>query len=923
MADLQKTIQLVFGGVDRTGGAIQSVGKNLDSIQGKVGNITGPLADITDSIIKVDAALAAAAVGITGYAIKISDDFQTAFAEIATIIGQPAENLQDFQNSLLEYSETSSQSLDEITQATYAAISAGVEYQDAIEMIAAAEQLSIAGKADLGDTTRALVSTLNAFGAEANEAGAYADDFFTAVQLGQTTIPELADTIGRLAPIAAAAGLEFGEMAAAIATITAETGTGTAETITGIRAAINNLLKPTKEASQFAEELGIEFNVAALESKGFSGVLADVQEATGGNTEQMAKLFTSVEALAPVLALTGNASEAFADNMEKFTDNSGAAGSAADQLAADLDKITQTLKNSLNSSLIAFAGNLTDESQNIVKSVTSIFNSMGDELRLEDGVFAPILDGMEGLFQDVDAKLQRIAEIFPEALSGIDVSALLESFGDLGEGLEDLMEGLFGEIDIATVDGLQEAMQRVVDAITSLVQVSSGIAQGLEPLFKALGEGIEQFEDLAGSTKETVGQILGIGKAVDTVLPAIGGLATGLESIGTGLTALAGAQGFKALIGNLDTVKGLAKGTGKFGLVGAALIGSFGAGYGIGTMINEYIVKPLEEEFGGSIGSWLYDVLNADELAELEHQFDMVNNQVNVTAMETAELKNLNDQLADSLDNTKDSAELDIDALNRRAAELVENANEQQRLNDEAGNFGGSQKEANGAIDELTQKLNDNGKSLQDLGKNTQEMIENNQNLRVEYDETTGKINSFSGSLKTVGDSMEDAAKKTEKAVEQSEEYRLKMEQIASDERIANIEASVSLDIAEVEANAQKVEAIAQGISDSFQSTGDVLSSLFGSDAPDWDRFGFETREQVKKENELRQEAMEQQKELTQAQIENIKERTKQMSSGDAMIKVDGSGLAPHLEAFMFEVLQNIQTRVNANGEEMLLGLRQ
>ena len=39
------------------------------------------------------------------------------------------------------------------------------------------------------------------------------------------------------------------------------------------------------------------------------------------------------------------------------------------------------------------------------------------------------------------------------------------------------------------------------------------------------------------------------------------------------------------------------------------------------------------------------------------------------------------------------------------------------------------------------------------------------------------------------------------------------------------------------------------------------------------------------------------------------------------MIKIDGDGLAPHLEAFMFQILENIQTRVNANGEEMLLGL--
>src|SRR5690606_3325695 len=201
--------------------------------------------------------------------------------------------------------------------------SAGVDYKDSLELIAAAETLAIAGKADLGDTTTALVSTMNAFGASADEAGAYADTFFTTVKLGQTTIPELGAAIGRLAPLAAAAGLSFDEMAVAIATITAETGTGTAEAITGIRAAITAILKPSKEASDLAKELGLEFNAAALESKGFAGILDEVAAATGGNTEVIAKLFGSVEALAPVLALTGNASEKFADNLGAFQNNAG------------------------------------------------------------------------------------------------------------------------------------------------------------------------------------------------------------------------------------------------------------------------------------------------------------------------------------------------------------------------------------------------------------------------------------------------------------------------------------------------------------------------------------------------------------------------------------------------------------------------
>lgn len=914
MADLKKTVELIFGGVDNTGTAISSVGRGLDSLVDKTGNVTGFLAGVTDSIVKLDLALAAAGVGITAFAVKLSDDFDTAFAEIATIIGQPADNLRDFQAQILRYSETSSASLQEITNATYGAISAGVDYQNSLELIAAAEQLAIAGKADLGDTTTALVSVMNAFGASADEAGDYADSFFTAVQLGQTTIPELASTIGRLAPIAAAAGLSFDEMAAAIATITAETGTGTAEAITGIRAAITALLKPTKEAQDVAADLGIEFNAAALESKGFSGVLQEVAEATGGNTETIAKLFGSVEALAPVLALTGNAAEKFGENLAKFDDNAGAAGTAAAELAADLDRIVQTLKNNLDSALIGYGGRLTDETQSIVKSITSIFNSLGSEIRLDDGVFAPILNGLEGLAQDIDQKLKTIAANFPEALAGLDLSSLLDSFGDLGDELDGLFVGLFGNVDLSTVEGLQSAMQRVVDAFTALVQISAGIADGLEPLFKAIGTGIEQFESLDDTTKRSVGELLGLGKAIDTVLPAIGGLAGGLESIGTGLTALAGAQGFKALIGNLNSVKSIAAGAGQYGLVGLALLGAGGVGYGIGSVISG-IIGEIEDALGVSIGGALYEYLNAEEIAIAKGEWEGYASELRRTSKDAADLREISEFLNQALEKTTVATSAQQSEWQAYADELV-------RASKSSEDVAESQREVTTAVHELQRTARDSGGALGEVSKTTKELSDNNRSLQLGYDEATGKINSFSGTIVKSGKSVDDAAKKTEELVEKSEDYYIAMEKIASNERIANIEARVSLDIAEVEANARKVEAIADTIGKTFENTGTVITDLFGTftNASKYDQ--LEISAQIRKENERRQQALDDQSKLTEAQVNLIREKTRALERGDAMLKVNAPGLEPHLEAIWYQILGNLQVKVNAEGEEMLLGLK-
>jgi hypothetical protein len=38
------------------------------------------------------------------------------------------------------------------------------------------------------------------------------------------------------------------------------------------------------------------------------------------------------------------------------------------------------------------------------------------------------------------------------------------------------------------------------------------------------------------------------------------------------------------------------------------------------------------------------------------------------------------------------------------------------------------------------------------------------------------------------------------------------------------------------------------------------------------------------------------------------------------MIKIEAAGLEPHLEAFMWKILENIQIRANAEAAEFLLG---
>jgi len=194
--------------------------------------------------------------------------------------------------------------------------------------------------------------------------------------------------------------------------------------------------------------------------------------------------------------------------------------------------------------------------------------------------------------------------------------------------------------------------------------------------------------------------------------------------------------------------------------------------------------------------------------------------------------------------------------------------------------------------------------------------------LATKQDGAWNSMIRVTGTAKDQEKAMADQAKAVEKSKDETAKLHLEMEKLASNERIKLIESTVKLDIAEFEYKAKIVEAAFESMNVSIESTGKLLGDLFGLLAkPDlsWSQMQA-IEDQIEAENKLREKAFELQKKLTEATIQEIEARTKAFAGGDALIKIDGAGLQPHLEAFMWEILRTLQTRVNADGLRLLLG---
>ena len=178
------------------------------------------------------------------------------------------------------------------------------------------------------------------------------------------------------------------------------------------------------------------------------------------------------------------------------------------------------------------------------------------------------------------------------------------------------------------------------------------------------------------------------------------------------------------------------------------------------------------------------------------------------------------------------------------------------------------------------------------------------------------------GSVADQKKAMDDAAKATQKAKDEAAKYYLELEKLASNERIKLIEAKVTLNTEELKFKTEIVKSAFESINTSIDSTGKLLGDLFKQLGDKTLTFSeqWALEDQIEKENALREKAFKLQEKLTEATIAQINAQLKAYSNGDALIKIDGAGLQPHLEAFMWEILRTIQVRVNADGLKLLLG---
>jgi len=881
MSDLQKTVEIIFGSRDELSPMFNSIDQQFENLTGKVRDDTAALANFTDTILKVDTALAALAIGGMAYAIKTAGEFSGKFGEISTLITETGAPVDAFKQQILDYSTQSVKSIDEINQAIYNAISAGVDYKSSIEFINAAEKLSVTGRANLADTTKVLISTLNAYGAGTDQATKYSDIMFTTVKMGQTTLTELSTQLSKVTGIAASSGVPFETLAAAIAALTVS-GLPTEQALTGIKAALSNIVSPSSEATKLAAALGIQFNATALQTRGFEGVLWDAWRATGGNTEQMAKLFGSIEALNAVLILASDKTGKFKASLEATNQAAGIVQENYAKVVDEFGNLNTKLMNTITAMVVGVGEKLLPMYSQIVTSTGGI--SEGIRTAVTSGAFDPIFAYLTDFGKKVADILKQIGVNLPEAMKGLDFSGLIGSFDALGGALRNAFVAVFSDIDLTTVEGLHLAIQKIIDGMTALTNVTRGIIDGMQPLFAALGYAIEHFSEMDENTSSFIGTALGLAKTLNVVAENAGlmtaalslfsgkiiiDIVLGLEALGVSVLALGGK--ITTMLSTIMLMNPMISYLG-FALMAAALVSQTEIAQKCGEAFLDLL--DVNDNFFGAQSR------TKEEMAKVNLEFDAA------VVKNRALRENLN-QTATSFDTVKNSTyEFQFE---------LQKIPEKKKVGIEVQADGSTIEQAYGLV---IQRFPDDRPTT----ISTVEMTVDEWNLAAQKSKVSA---AFPEKLPVEIQAKIDIA------------------QIEASSKIvqASIEWKAKIDIAQIESATKIMEAMFGSLNTTIESTGTSMASMFGTLA---EMQGMGTgliERQIEEEARRRDEALRLQTELTEAQIDLLKQQVEAMKTGGAMIEIDGKGLQPHLEAFMFEILAAIQVKANAEGMKFLVGV--
>lgn len=299
---------------------------------------------------------------------KMAMDFEDSMAKVSTIADATEVPMDEMQKAILDLSNQTGISSEEIGQNVYDSISAGQKTGDAVNFVSNSTKLAKAGFADAGAALDVLTTIMNAYGLKASEVTNVSDMLIQTQNLGKTTVADLASSMGKVIPTANAYGVSLDELCAGYAIMTAN-GVATAESTTYMNGMLNELGKSgTNVSKTLKEKTGKTFKELMDSGMSLSDVLKIISDAATENNKSFGDMWSSSEAGKAGMILLGDSAENFNGVLEQMQNSAGATNTAFEKLDTNSTKIKKTT-NELKNDAIDLGTTLMEELAPIIENI--------------------------------------------------------------------------------------------------------------------------------------------------------------------------------------------------------------------------------------------------------------------------------------------------------------------------------------------------------------------------------------------------------------------------------------------------------------------------------------------------------------------------------------------------------------------------
>ena len=425
---------------------------------------------------------------------KMAMDFEDSMAKVSTIADATEVPMDEMQKAILDLSNQTGISSEEIAQNVYDSISAGQKTGDAVNFVSNSTKLAKAGFADAGAALDVLTTIMNAYGLKASEVTNVSDMLIQTQNLGKTTVADLASSMGKVIPTANAYGVSLDELCAGYAIMTAN-GVATAESTTYMNGMLNELGKSGTNVSEtLKEKTGKTFKELMDSGMSLSDVLKIISDAATENNKSFGDMWSSSEAGKAGMILLGDSAENFNGILEQMQNSAGATNTAFEKLDTNSTKIKKATNELKNDAI--------DLGTTLMEELTPIIENIAEKI----SQFTEWFNGLSESEKQMIIQIGLIVAAIGPLL--IVLGTVVSSGAKIIGGIPVIAKGLSGLFGIIAANPVLAIITAIVIAVftlwTTCDEFREGVLEGIDILKTVLTAGYDFCVELG---EEKLGRI--------------------------------------------------------------------------------------------------------------------------------------------------------------------------------------------------------------------------------------------------------------------------------------------------------------------------------------------------------------------------------------------------------------------------------